>query len=73
MAVANGVDNTGAHSHLLHDDTIQDVIKHYPRTGWSSCFASVVRDEITLKPWAHTTVIGGFGEKILANPYSKYD
>ncbi|PKY03254.1 cyanamide hydratase [Aspergillus campestris IBT 28561] len=63
-------DNTGKHAHLLHEDTIQEVIRQYPRTGWSACFAGVVKEEIRQKPWAHSTVLGEeFAERVLGNPY----
>jgi cyanamide hydratase len=43
---------------LVHKETIQDVVKAYPRNKWSSCFAKTIRKENGLKPWAHTTVLG---------------
>lgn len=64
------IDNTGKHAHLLHEDTISEVIRQYPRTGWSACFAGVVKEEIRQKPWAHSTVLGEeFAERVLGNPY----
>jgi cyanamide hydratase len=33
-------------------------MKHFPRTGWSACFANTIRQETTVKPWAHTTALG---------------
>ncbi|PLN81771.1 cyanamide hydratase [Aspergillus taichungensis] len=63
-------DNTGKHAQLLHKDTIKEVIQRYPRTGWSACFAGVVKEEIRQKPWAHSTALGeDFTEKVLGNPY----
>lgn len=66
-------DNTGLRADLLHSTTIEDVIKHYPRTGWSSCFAAVVRKENSLKPWAHTTALGEeeFPRKVMGNEIGK--
>ena len=52
------VDNMGMHAELVHKATIEDVVKHYPRQGWSSCFAATIRKENALKPWAHTTALG---------------
>ena len=48
----------GGHPELVHLETIKDVVKHYPRKHWSSCFAATIRKENGLKPWAHTTALG---------------
>ena len=48
----------GEHAQLVHKDTIEDVVKHFPRKGWSNCFAATIKKEISLKPWAHTTALG---------------
>jgi cyanamide hydratase len=48
----------GGHAALVHPATIADVTTHYPRNGWSSCFAATIREENSLKPWAHTTALG---------------
>ena len=66
-------DNTGLRADLLHPTTIEDAIKHYPRTGWSSCFATVIRKENSLKPWAHTTALGEeeFPRKVMDNEIGK--
>jgi cyanamide hydratase len=53
--------------HLIHKDTIIAVTKKYPREKWTSCFASTIREEIGLKPWAHSTHIDGFAEKVEGN------
>ncbi|KAL4783826.1 hypothetical protein BJX76DRAFT_243085 [Aspergillus varians] len=73
LQLATIFDNIGGHSPLVHDDTVQDVIEHYPRLKWSSCFASTVGEEVALKPWAHTTALGDFKGKILGNPYNKFE
>lgn len=51
-------DNMGGNAELVHKETIEDVVKHYPRKKWSSCFAATIRKENGLKPWAHTTALG---------------
>jgi cyanamide hydratase len=66
-------DNTGGHAHLIHEDTVTDVIEHYPRLKWSSCFARTVEEEVGLKPWAHTTVLGDFKGHILGNPFNRFE
>ncbi len=48
----------GGHSDLVHNGTIEEVTKHFPRKKWSTCFASTIREENALKPWAHTTALG---------------
>ena len=48
----------GLHDTLISKATIEDVVKHYPRNGWSACFAATIRKENGRKPWAHTTKLG---------------
>lgn len=48
----------GMRAELVHKGTIEDVVKHFPRSAWSSCFASTIRWENALKPWGHTTALG---------------
>lgn len=59
----------GGHDELVHKETIEDVTKHFPRLKWSACFASTIRKENRLKPWAHTTALGeeAFPEGVLNN------
>lgn len=61
------LDNAGANPELVHIDTIENVVKVWPREGWTGCFAATVRKETELKPWSHTTKIEGFAEKVEAN------
>ncbi len=58
LTLGNGKDNMGGNAELVHKETIEDVVKHYPRQKWSSCFAATIRKENGLKPWAHTTSLG---------------
>jgi len=67
VQVTTLLDNAGANGHLVHQETIESVVKLYPRNKWTSCFASTVREEMRLKPWAHSSHIDGFAEKIEAN------
>ena len=48
----------GENAELVHQATIEDVVKHFPRKKWSTCFAATIRKENRLKPWAHTTKLG---------------
>ena len=48
----------GDHPEFVHEGTIEDVVKHFPRKKWSSCFSKTIRKENGLKPWAHTTALG---------------
>ncbi|KAG9691761.1 cyanamide hydratase, partial [Aureobasidium melanogenum] len=61
------LDNVGANPELVHKDTIENVVKAWPREDWTGCFAATVRKETELKPWSHTTKIEGFAEKVEAN------
>ncbi|KAM5453171.1 putative cyanamide hydratase [Microsporum audouinii] len=70
IQLATIFDNTGGHEQLLSPRTVEDVIKHYPRMQWNSCFAETIRKEIALKPWAHSTTLGTeeFPARIEGNP-----
>ena len=48
----------GQNAELVNKATLEDVVKHFPRNGWSGCFSKTIREENGLKPWAHTTVLG---------------
>jgi cyanamide hydratase len=43
------------------------VVKEYPRGAWSNCFADTVREELGLKPWAHSSAIQDFAEVVEGN------
>ncbi|KAJ5833431.1 hypothetical protein N7474_001742 [Penicillium riverlandense] len=58
LQLATVLDNIGAHTELVHPSTIEDISRHFPRQGWSRCFAATLRKETELKPWSHTTVLG---------------
>ncbi|KAL8995321.1 MAG: hypothetical protein Q9169_004925 [Polycauliona sp. 2 TL-2023] len=58
LQLATIFDNMGGHKEMIHEDTIKDVTKHYPRNNWSTCFATTIRKENGMKPWAHTTTLG---------------
>lgn len=74
LHVVTLLDNIGGNVGLLHQDTIDDVLKKYPRKGWTSCFASTVREEIRLKPWSHSTAIENFADNVEGNKvWPKYD
>ncbi|KAI6791083.1 cyanamide hydratase [Hortaea werneckii] len=61
------LDNAGLYPELVHPDTIKDLTAHFPRNGWTGCFAAVVRRECERKPWANTTRIEGFAEMVEGN------
>ncbi|MCJ1471376.1 hypothetical protein MMC13_000015 [Lambiella insularis] len=77
LQLATIFDNMGGHEHMVHEDTIEDVVAVWPRKGWSRCFADTIRAENGLKPWAHTTALGEeeFPEGVLGNkvmePYDR--
>lgn len=52
---------------LIHNETRVDVNKRFPRNGWLSCFGDVIRTEIALKPWCHTTHIPEFESRVQRN------
>ncbi|KAF2473850.1 cyanamide hydratase [Lindgomyces ingoldianus] len=67
IQLATVFDNMGINPHLIHQDTIHSVVAAFPREKWSSCFAETIREEISLKPWCHTTAIDGFSEGVEKN------
>lgn len=69
IQLATIYDNMGGNTELIHPETKLDVVKVFPRLGWSQCFASTIREENGLKPWAHTTSLGeeDFPNEVLNN------
>lgn len=55
IQLATVYDNMGNNPELVHPDTKVDVNKAFPRLDWSKCFSATIREEVGLKPWAHTT------------------
>lgn len=60
-------DNAGENAHLVSRGTIENVVQRWPRMKWTGCFSATVKKEIGQKPWAHSTHIDGFTDKIEAN------
>ncbi|PQE25893.1 hypothetical protein CJF30_00000621 [Rutstroemia sp. NJR-2017a BBW] len=58
FANMNATDNMGGNAQLVSKETIENVVKEYPRLKWSTCFAHTIQKENSLKPWAHTTHLG---------------
>ena len=69
MQLATIFDNMGGHAEMVRSETIEDVVKEFPRKEWSRCFAETIRRENGLKPWAHTTALGedDFPNGVLGN------
>jgi cyanamide hydratase len=61
------LDNIGAGADLVNKQTIENVVKEYPRPGWSGCFKGTVEKEKTFKPYAMVSRIEGFEEAIDKN------
>ncbi|KAL1837158.1 hypothetical protein VTJ49DRAFT_4204 [Mycothermus thermophilus] len=66
LQLATIYDNVGHRPYLVHEKTRDDVNRVFPRGGWGGCFAETVRREVSAKPWAHSTHIGGKAE-VFAN------
>ncbi|KAI1080730.1 hypothetical protein F5B20DRAFT_589109 [Whalleya microplaca] len=63
VQLATIFDNVGERAALVHEVTRADVCMRFERMGWSACFAGVVEEEVGLKPWAHSSVLGvGVGD-----------
>jgi len=61
------LDNIGAGAELVHPQTIENVVREYPRPGWSGCFKKTVEKEKSVKPYAMVSRIEGFEEAIEKN------
>lgn len=57
----------GWQPYLISEDVIKQVVEQYPRLKWSGCFAQTIEDEISEKPWCHTTALDGFKEAVEGN------
>lgn len=70
LQIATTLDNAGANTNLIHQETIFSINEKYPRINWSSCFASVLAKEGAQKPWSHSTTLGieDFKKTVLNNP-----
>ncbi|PFH48851.1 hypothetical protein AMATHDRAFT_64532 [Amanita thiersii Skay4041] len=55
LQLATILDNVGIRANLVHPSLIETTCAAYPRKGWSQHFASVIEQELKLKPWCHTT------------------
>ncbi|KAK4161081.1 cyanamide hydratase [Cladorrhinum sp. PSN259] len=58
IQLATVYDNMSTRPYLVSEETKVDVLKRFPREGWSKCFEKTIREENGLKPWAHTTHLG---------------
>ncbi|KAJ8061080.1 hypothetical protein OCU04_010157 [Sclerotinia nivalis] len=58
VQLATVFDNMGMNPQLVDEKTIENVVKEWPRLGWSKCFSHTIQQENALKPWAHTTHLG---------------
>lgn len=68
VQLATVFDNMGSRPGLVHARTRDEVVGRWPRLGWSACFESVIREEMNLKPWAHTSHLGeAFPRGVLKN------
>ncbi|KAI2465111.1 cyanamide hydratase [Annulohypoxylon bovei var. microspora] len=58
IQLATIYDNMSTNPQIIDPVTRDEVNKAYPRKGWSGCFSKTIREENSLKPWAHTTHLG---------------
>ncbi|KAL6792117.1 hypothetical protein J3E68DRAFT_442782 [Trichoderma sp. SZMC 28012] len=75
IQLATIYDNVSDHPYLknitelIHVDTLQDVIRAFPRQHWLGCFAGTIEREESLKPWCHSTHIPDFAQAVLNNTF----
>ncbi|KAF1974620.1 urea hydro-lyase/cyanamide hydratase [Bimuria novae-zelandiae CBS 107.79] len=67
IQLATLFDNAGANPTLISKETIESIVVAYPRGHWSNCFAHTIEQELTLKPWAHSSAIPKFAEAVAGN------
>lgn len=67
IQLATILDNVGGNAEMVHQGTIEEVVREWPRTGWSGCFKAVVEREKRIKPWAMVSRIQGFEDMIMDN------
>lgn len=67
IQLATVFDNAGKNPSLVKTEFIDSICETWKRNGWSSCFASTVREEIKAKPYAHSTALDGFAEMVEGN------
>ncbi|KAK9487072.1 hypothetical protein V1527DRAFT_518236 [Lipomyces starkeyi] len=67
--VLTNTDNVGSFLTLISPETIDSVVKLYPRLDWSSCFSKFVATEISVKPWCHSTAVTDFVKVVKENKY----
>lgn len=67
LLIRHPTDNLGTNPQLISKETIEDVIAAFPRKAWSNCFADTMREEVSLKPWSHSTANESFIESVEAN------
>ena len=71
IQLATLLDNVGGNAEMVNKGTIEEVVKAWPRTGWSGCFKAVVEREKEIKPWAMVSRIEGFDDMIMDNKTMK--
>ncbi len=71
IQLATILDNVGGNAEMVNRETIEGVVKEWPRRGWSGCFRAVVEREKEIKPWAMVSRIEGFEDTIMDNKTMK--
>jgi len=77
IQLSTTLDVIGANASHISVETYEAIADRYPRLGFNQHFASLMEEEMRIKPWSHTTTVeeeNGFCAKIRANPFTKrYD
>lgn len=77
IQLATIYDNVGNHprvedfGRLIHDVTRARINEAYPREKWCTVFGGIIREEVRIKPWCHSTHLGKFDEEIEGNTLMK--
>lgn len=74
LQIATTLDNVGANTNLIHQETIYAINAAIPRENWASCFSNVLFKEVAEKPWSHSTTLDvpEFNKTVVGNT-AKYE
>jgi len=70
IQLSTTLDVIGANTRHISPTTYNDIVQTYPRLNFHEHFATLMEDEMRLKPWSHTTSVeeeNGFCAKIRGN------
>jgi len=77
LQLSTTLDVIGLHPSIHSASQYDDIVSKWPRLGFNQHFCALMKEEMAVKPWSHTTTVeeeNGFCRKIQNNPFTKkYD